>query len=296
MPELPDIVVYIEALERHILDQPLENVRISGISLLRSYDPPLDEAFGKKVIGFRRLGKRIVFELEDDLFLVLHLMVSGRLRWHERGVTVPKKRGLAAFDFPNGSLLLTEASTKKRASLYLVRGEEGLEPHDRGGLEVLDATADEFADRLLALRHTVKRALTTASYFSGIGNAYSDEILHRAQMSPFKMTSSMTRDEAKRLHAATVEVLNEWSELLREELGDGFPDKVTAFRPEMAVHGRYKEPCPVCDTPVQRIAYASNEWNYCPTCQTEGKILADRSLSRLLKDDFPRTVEELEEL
>jgi formamidopyrimidine-DNA glycosylase len=294
VPELPDIVVYIEALERYTLGRRLEIVRISGISLLRSYDPPIDSVFGKEVGGFRRLGKRIVFEFDDELFLVLHLMVSGRLRWHERGVAIPRKRGLAAFDFPNGSILLTEASTKKRASVHLVKGEEALAEHDRGGLEVLTATPEEFTEKLLSVRHTVKRALTTAAYFSGIGNAYSDEILHRGQMSPFKLTSQITEAEAHRLHAAAVEVLDEWTDRLRKEVGDGFPDKVTAFRPEMAVHGKYGEPCPVCGTPVQRIVYASNETNYCARCQTGGKILADRSLSRLLKDDYPKTVEELE--
>ena len=294
MPELPDIVAYLSALERVVVGEQLQRVRISGVSLLGSYDPPIDAAEGKKVLGLRRMGKRIVFELEDDLFLVLHLMVAGRIRWKDRGATVPKRVGLAAFDFPNGTLLLTEASTKKRATLHLVRGEAGLVDHQRGGLEVLDATPEEFADRLLSVSHTVKRALTDPRYFSGIGNAYSDEILHRAKVSPFKKTRQMTRDEALALHGAVVEVLAEWTELLITEVGDGFPDKVTAFRPEMAVHGKYGEPCPVCGSPVQRVVYASNEMNYCAGCQTGGKILADRSLSRLLKDEFPKTLEDLE--
>jgi formamidopyrimidine-DNA glycosylase len=295
VPELPDITVYIEALERFVVGEPIERIRIGGISLLGSYDPPIDTAHGKRVRGLRRLGKRIVFELEDELFLVLHLMISGRLRWKDRGVTIPKKVGLAAFDFPDGSILLTEQSTKKRATLHLVRGEEALAEHDRGGLEVLTATADEFTDALLDARHTVKRALTDQRLFSGIGNAYSDEILHRARMSPFKLTSKMTRPEATVLRAAAVGVLTEWTNRLREELGEGFPDRVTAFHDEMAVHGKFKQECPVCGSPIQRVVYATaNELNYCPGCQTGGRILADRSLSRLLKDDWPQTLEDLE--
>jgi formamidopyrimidine-DNA glycosylase len=295
MPELPDITVYIEALDRFVVGEPIEKIRVAGISLLGSYDPPIDAAHGKKVLGLRRMGKRIVFELEDDLFMVLHLMISGRLRWKERTVTIPKKVGLAAFDFPIGSLLLTEQSTKKRATLHLVRGEEALAQHDRGGLEVLDASRDEFIEVLLAAKHTVKRALTDQRLFSGIGNAYSDEILHRAKLSPFKLTTQMTHDEAADLYEATVEVLEESTRAIRDEVGDGFPDKVTAFRDEMAVHGKFKQPCPVCDSPVQRVVYATaNEMNYCPGCQTGGKILADRSLSRLLKDAWPKTLEDLE--
>jgi formamidopyrimidine-DNA glycosylase len=295
MPELPDITIYLEALDRFVVGTRLEGIRITGISLLGSYDPPIDAAHGKTVTGVRRIGKRIVFELEDDLFLVLHLMISGRLRWKERGVRIPKKVGLAAFDFPDGSILLTEQSTKKRATLHLVRGEEGLSEHDRGGLEVLDASPDQFAEALLEARHTVKRALTDQRLFSGIGNAYSDEILHRARMSPFKLTGQMTREEAQALHGAVVEVLTGWTDRLREELGDGFPDKVTAFHKEMAVHGKFKQECPVCGSPIQRIVYASsNDLNYCPGCQTGGKILADRSLSRLLKDEWPKTLEDLE--
>lgn len=295
MPELPDIQIYIEALDRFVVGDTLEKIRISGISLLGSYDPPIDEANGKKVLGLRRIGKRIVFELEDDLFLVLHLMISGRIRWKAKGVTIPKKVGLGAFDFAEGSILLTEQSTKKRATLHLVRGEEALADHDRGGLEVLEATPDEFADQLLEARHTVKRALTDQRLFSGIGNAYSDEILHRAKMSPFKLTGQMSRKEALTVHGAVVEVLTEWTDRLRDELGDGFPDKVTAFHDEMAVHGKFKQECPVCGAPVQRIVFASsNDLNYCPGCQTDGKILADRSLSRILKDEWPRTLEDLE--
>lgn len=294
MPELPDIVAYIRSLERYVLGEQLEDIRISGVSLLGSYDPPIDAAVGKRVVGLRRMGKRIIFELESNLFLVLHLMVAGRIRWKDRGATVPKRVGLAAFDFPHGTLLLTEASTKKRATLHLVKGEEGLVDHQRDGLEVLDVSADEFADRLLSVSHTVKRALTDPRYFSGIGNAYSDEILHRAKLSPFKKTRQMTRTEAVALHGAVVEVLTEWTTLLTSEVGEGFPDKVTAFRPEMAVHGKFGEACPVCGSPVQRVVYASNEMNYCAGCQTGGKILADRSLSRLLKDDFPKTLEDLE--
>lgn len=295
MPELPDIEIYLEALDRFVVGEKLERIRIAGISLLGSYDPPIEAAHGKTVTGLRRIGKRIIFELEDDLFLVLHLMISGRLRWKPKGVTIPRKVGLAAFDFPDGSLLLTEQSTKKRATLHLVRGEEALAEHDRGGLEVLTATADEFADALLDARHTVKRALTDQRLFSGIGNAYSDEILHRAKLSPFKLTSKMTRPEATVLQAAAAQVLTEWTGRLREELGDGFPDKVTAFHEQMAVHGKFKQECPVCGSPIQRVVYATaNELNYCPGCQTGGKILADRSLSRLLKDEWPRTLEDLE--
>jgi len=295
MPELPDITIYLEALQRFVVGKRIVRIRIAGISLLGSYDPPIDAAHGRRVTGVRRLGKRIVFELEDDLFLVLHLMISGRLRWKSAGTAIPRKVGLAAFDLADGTLLLTEQSTKKRATLHLVRGEEGLADHDRGGLEVLSATPDEFADALLAARHTVKRALTDQRLFSGIGNAYSDEILHRARMSPFKTTAQMGREEAAVLHGAAVAVLTEWTERLRGELGEGFPDKVTAFHEAMAVHGKFKQPCPVCGSPVQRIVYATaNELNYCPGCQTGGKILADRSLSRLLKDDWPRTLEDLE--
>jgi formamidopyrimidine-DNA glycosylase len=299
MPELPDVVVYLEALAPRILGQRLEKVRLGSPFVLRSVAPPLASAAGREVIGLRRLGKRLVFALEGDLFLVIHLMVAGRLRWKppvgDSKAAVPKKVGLAAFDFPSGTLLLTEASPKKRASLHLVEGEAALAAHDRGGLEVLDATPEAFHAALAAETHTLKRALTDPRILSGIGNAYSDEILHRARMSPFKRTTDLTTAETATLLAATKAVLGEWVARLREEAGEGFPEKVTAFRPQMAVHGRYGEPCPVCGTPVQRILYAENEANYCPTCQTGGRLLADRVLSQLMKKDWPRTLEELEE-
>jgi formamidopyrimidine-DNA glycosylase len=294
VPELPDITVYLECLAPRCVGQPLEAIRVTGPSLLRSVDPPISAAVGRHVQGLRRLGKRIVFELEDDLFLVLHLMIAGRLRWRERGVKPSRKVGLAAFDFPTGALLLTEASTKKRASLHLVRGEAALSEHDPGGLEVSGASPVEFRAALLAENRTLKRALTDPHILSGIGNAYSDEILHRARLSPVKLTSKLTDDEIAALQTATCEILDLWTQRLREQVGDGFPEKVTAFRPEMAVHGRHKQPCPDCGAPVQRIAYASNETNYCAPCQTGGKLLADRALSRLLKKDWPRSLEELE--
>jgi formamidopyrimidine-DNA glycosylase len=300
MPELPDVMVYLEALEPRVMGQPLERVRLASPFLLRSVAPPLSSAEGKRVIGLRRLGKRIVLALEGELFLVIHLMIAGRLRWKPRQTgeapaAVPKKVGLAGFDFPAGTLVFTEASPKKRASLYLVAGEAGLAAHDRGGLEVLDATPETFHAALLAETHTLKRAMTDPRILSGIGNAYSDEILHRARLSPFKRTTDLDAEESARLFAATQEVLREWVERLRAETGDNFPEKVTAFRPQMAVHGRYNQPCPVCGTPVQRILYAENEANYCPTCQTGGRLLADRVLSRLMKEDWPKTLEELEE-
>jgi len=293
MPELPDITVYIEALESRIVGQPLERTRIAKPFLLRSVDPPISAADGKRVTGVRRMGKRIVLELEDDLFLVIHLMIAGRLRWVAAGAKVPGKLGLAAFDFPNGTLILTEAGSKRRASLWLVRGEAGLEQFDRGGLEVLDANVEEFAERLKRENHTLKRSLTDPRLFSGVGNAYSDEILHRAQLSPVKHTSRLTEDEIARLFQATRSILIEWTDRLRQESANDFPGKVTAFREEMAVHGKFGQPCPVCGTPVQRIRYADNETNYCPRCQTEGKLLADRALSRLLKQDWPRSIDEL---
>jgi len=296
MPELPDVVVYIEHLERRTRGQALEGVRLGSPFVLRSADPPLSAAFGKKVLGLRRVGKRIVFELEGELFLVIHLMVSGRLHWKERGVKVPGKVGLAAFDFPGGTLTFTEASTKKRASIHLVRGEAALKALDRGGLEVLGASQEEFAEALRRENHTLKRSLTDPRLFSGIGNAYSDELLHRAGMSPVKLTGQLTDGEVERLFRATVDTLVEWRDRLREEAGEAFPEGVTAFREEMAVHGRYGKPCPRCGAKVQRIVYAENETNYCPKCQTGGKLLADRSLSRLLKEDWPKTVDELENL
>ena len=293
MPELPDITVYIEALEARIRGQTLERIRITKPFLLRSVDPPITAAHGKKVLDLRRMGKRIVVELEDDLFLVIHLMIAGRLRWVASGAKVPGKLGLAAFDFPNGTLILTEAGSKRRASLWLVRGEASLEQFERGGLEVLDATLDEFRERLMRENHTLKRSLTDPRLFSGIGSAYSDEILHRAKLSPVKHTRRLTDDEIATLFNATKEILVEWTDRLRADAAGDFPEKVTAFRNEMAVHGKFGKPCPVCGTPVQRIRYADNETNYCPRCQTDGKLLADRALSRLLKQDWPKSIDEL---
>ena len=294
MPELPDVEVYVEHLRRRLVGQPLEHARVASAFLVRTFDPPLRAAEGKHVRSVRRMGKRIVFALDDDLFLVLHLMIAGRLRWRERGAKVPGKLGLAAFDFPTGTLLLTEASPKKRASLYLVRGKAAVDALDPGGLEPLTATTAEFAAALRRENHTVKRSLTDPHLFSGIGNAYSDEILWRAHMSPVRLTSKMTDEEIARLHEATKATLLEWTARLARETGDEFPENVTAFRDEMAVHGRYKKPCPACGSPVQRIAYAANEANYCAPCQTGGKLLADRSLSRLMRGDWPKTLEELE--
>jgi formamidopyrimidine-DNA glycosylase len=294
VPELPDITVYVEALSRRLNGQVFENLRIASPSLLRTVEPSVAEAFGARVETVGRKGKRIVLDLERDLFLVLHLMIAGRLRWLERGARIPPK-GLAAFDFGNGTLLLTEASPRKRASLHVVRGNAALARFDREGIEPLSADLRSFAETLRRENHTVKRALTDPDLFSGIGNAYSDEILHRARLSPLRLTRALDDDEVERLFAATRETLLEWIERLRREAGAGFPSKVTAFRPEMAVHGRYRKPCPVCGSPVQRIVYAENEANYCPTCQTNGKLLADRGLSKILRSDWPRTLEELEE-
>jgi formamidopyrimidine-DNA glycosylase len=294
MPELPDIVVYIERLEPRILGQTLERVRLKSPFLLRTVTPPLREAEGKKVLGVGRLGKRIAIGLEGELHLVIHLMISGRLRFREAGAAIPGKLGLAAFDFPTGTLLLTEAGTKKRASLHLVRGQAALEALDPGGLEVLEADLAAFEGALARESHTLKRALTDPRLFSGIGNAYSDEILHRAKLSPMKLSGSLDAEESSRLFECVKETLLEWTDRLRREVGDGFPEKVTAFHDGMAVHGRYGKPCPACGTPVQRIVYAENEANYCPTCQTGGRLLADRALSRLLRGDWPRTIEELE--
>jgi formamidopyrimidine-DNA glycosylase len=295
VPELPDLTVYLEALKRRVLGEPLAGIRLASISLLRSVDPPLADFTGRRVVGLRRLGKRLVFGFEGELFLVLHLMIAGRLRWRERGAKPPGRIGHAAFDFPRGTLILTEAGTKKRASLFAVRGEAGLAAHDPGGLEVLGASLEEFTAALRRENHTVKRALTDPHLLAGIGNAYSDEILHRAKLSPVALTQRLGDAELVRLHAATQETLRLWTERLREETGEAFPENVTAFRPLMAVHGRYRLPCPECGAPVQRIVHADNETNYCARCQTGGKLLADRALSRLLKQDWPRTLEELEE-
>ncbi len=295
MPELPDVVVYLEALERRIVGQPLERVRIVSPFILRSVDPPIAEAEGRVVVGLRRIGKRIVWGLEGELFLVIHLMIAGRLRWRPRGAKAPGRIGLAAFDFPGGTLLLTEAGSKRRASIHLVRGEAMLADFDRGGLEPLEVGLDAFRARLTSESHTLKRALTDPRLFSGIGNAYSDEILHRARLSPLALTRRLDEEAVRRLHSAMTAVLVEWTARLRGEAGDGFPENVTAFREGMAVHGRFRKPCPVCGTPVQRIRYADNETNYCPTCQTGGRLLADRGLSRLLKEDWPRSLDEMEE-
>jgi formamidopyrimidine-DNA glycosylase len=295
VPELPDIVAYLAALESRIVDRKLEAFRVASPFLLRTVDPPLKEAEGKRVRGVRRIGKRIVLELEDELFLVLHLMVSGRLHWKTRGAKVGGKIGLAAFDFENGTLLLTEASSKKRASLSLARGEKALAEFDRGGIEPLESDRTLFREALTRESHTVKRALTDPRLFSGIGNAYSDEILHRARLSPAKLTRKMTEEEIDRLYRATRETLEMWSARFVADAQKAFPEKVTAFREGMAVHGRYGKPCPDCGAPVQRIVYAENESNYCATCQTGGKLLADRALSQLLRGDWPKTLEELEE-
>jgi len=294
LPEYPDITVYIERLAHFIQDRPLLKVRLGTPFFLRTAVPPLNSIEGLRVTGFERLGKRIVFAFDDDYFLVLHLMISGRLHWHKAGMAIPKKKGLAALDFDNGCLLVTEVSTKKRASLHLVQGREALAQFDRKGLEVLDATLAQFKQAVTAESHTLKRTLTDPKILSGIGNAYSDEILHRAGLSPILLTRNISDEQVDTLFGATRAILLEWTDRLRQEAADGFPEKVTAFREEMAVHGKYKQPCPVCGTAVQRIRYASNETNYCPTCQTGGKLLADRALSRLLKADWPRTVEELE--
>ena len=294
MPELPDVELYVHALEPRIVGRRLEAVRLASPFLLRSIDPPLEAIPERRIMGLRRLGKRIVWALEGELFVVIHLMIAGRFRWKPAGAAIPGKVGLAAFDFDNGTLLLTEAGSKRQASLYFVRGEAALAEHDPGGIEPLEASLADFTRALRLENHTVKRSLTDPHLFSGIGNAYSDEILHAAGMSPMKLTSQMTQAEIERLHGAVVDTLTTWRDRLIAETGEAFPEKVTAFRNGMAVHGRYGQPCPVCGSPVQRIRYASNEANYCAPCQTGGKLLADRSLSRLLKDDWPRSLEELE--
>ena len=294
MPELPDIVLYLEQLAPRVLGQTLERIVVRNPFVLRSFDPPIIEAAGKRVLGLRRMGKRIVFALEGELFLVIHLMIAGRFRWKPPATKPAGKLVLASFEFPAGSLFLTEAGTKRRASIHLVAGEEGLAPFQRGGLEVLEADLASFAERLTSENHTLKRALTDPRLFSGIGNAYSDEILHRARLSPMTLTSRLTEAEIERLYHATRATLEDWIDRLRLEADDEFPEKVTAFREGMAVHGRYKEPCPDCGTPVQRIRYADNETNYCARCQTGGRLLADRAMSRLLKEDWPRSIDEIE--
>jgi len=294
MPELPDVLLYIDSLKSRILKRKLEHIRLASPFVVRSVTPPISSIDGRTVLGLHRIGKQIVFEFDGDLFLVVHLMIAGRFQWKERGARIPGKLGLAAFDFDSGTLLLTEAGSKKRASLNLVRGKDSLAVFDRGALEVLDSSLEEFQQVLTRENHTVKRSLTDPRLFSGIGNAYSDEILHRARLSPMKLTWKLSDDEISRLHAATKLTLAEWIERLRVEAGSEFPSKVTAFRPDMAVHGRYGKPCPVCGSPVQHIVYAENECNYCATCQTEGRLLADRALSRLLKQDWPRSLDEWE--
>jgi len=294
MPELPDITIYLEALQPRIVGQPLERARIVSPSLLRTVDPPLSAAEGRRVVRLRRLGKRIVWEMEANIFLVFHLMIAGRFKWRPEGTKSPAKVGLASFDFPSGTLLLTEASSKKRASLHVVAGEAALAAHDPGGLDVLAAQVDAFKTRLQSQSHTLKRALTDPHLFDGIGNWLSDEILHAAKLSPFLLTGKLSDEEIGRLHAATQQTVRLWIERLRAEAGEKFPEKVSAFKEGMAVHGRYKLPCPVCGSPVQRIRYAANEANYCATCQTGGRVLADRSLSRLLKANWPRSLEEWE--
>ncbi len=293
MPELPDIVIYIERLVALILNRRIAAIRVVSPFFVRTFDPPLDSAKGRKVLDIRRLGKRIVLHLEGDLHLILHLMIAGRLHWRRAGAGIPGKNGLAALDLENGTLVITEAGTKKRASLHLVHGEEALRQHDPGGLEVLEADLSTFRSALLGETHTLKRALTDPRIFSGIGNAYSDEILHRARLSPLRRTDQLKPEELEHLFLAAREVLVMWIDRLRAEAGHDFPEKVTALREGMAVHGRYRLPCPDCGSPVQRIVYAENEVNYCARCQTSGRLLADRSLSRLLRHDWPRSLDEV---
>jgi formamidopyrimidine-DNA glycosylase len=295
MPEYPDITVYLERLRPRVQGRVLERVRLASPFLLRTVDPPIREVEGKNLQNLRRLGKRIVFCFDSELFLVLHLMIAGRLHWKERGAKLPGRVGLAAFDFDSGTLALTEAGTKKRASLHVLQGESALAEMNPGGLEVLDADQNSFGSALVRENHTLKRALTDPRLFSGIGNSYSDEILHRAGLSPLALTQRLSDEEIGKLFESVKQTLLEWTDRLRQETGDEFPEKVTAFREGMAVHGRFGQPCPICGSAVQRIIYAENETNYCPRCQTGGKVLADRSMSRLLKNDWPRTIEEWEE-
>jgi formamidopyrimidine-DNA glycosylase len=294
MPELPDILLYLHALRPRVVGHRVVRARLASPFLLRSIDPPLAAVEGRVIVDLHRLGKRVVLEAERDLFLVFHLMIAGRFRWKTAGAKIPGKLGQLALDFVQGTLLLTEAGTKRQASLHLVQGREALAHHDPGGLEVMDASLGAFREALRSENHTLKRALTDPHVFSGIGNAYSDEILHAARLSPFKQTHVLTEEESTRLYESTRATLAQWVERLQQQAGDEFPEKVTAFRPDMAVHGRYRQPCPVCGSPVQRIVYAANEANYCATCQTGGRLLADRSLSKLLREDWPRTLDELE--
>jgi formamidopyrimidine-DNA glycosylase len=293
VPELPDIVAYVEAIERKVAGAAVTAIRVRSPFVVRSVDPPIASAAGHRVKGIRRMGKRIVFELDGDLFIVIHLMIAGRLLWKAAGAPLTNKISLAAFDFEAGTIVLTEAGTQKRASIHLVQGADGLAEFQRGGLEVLEATLIDFAARLRSENHTLKRSLTDPRLFSGIGNAYSDEILHRARLSPVQLTKKINDADIAKLFDATKSILLEWTDRFRKQVGDGFPEKVTAFRPEMAVHGKFGQPCPVCGSPVQRIRYASNETNYCARCQTGGRLLADRALSRLLKQDWPKSIDEL---
>jgi formamidopyrimidine-DNA glycosylase len=294
LPELPDITLYLHALAPRVIDQPLERLRIGNPFIVRTIEPPVGAIEGRRVAGLRRIGKRIVLAMDGDYFVVLHLMIAGRLRWRERGAAIPKKVGLAAFDFPTGTAILTEQGAKRQASIHLIAGAANLASLDPGGLEVLASSVPQFAERLTRENHTLKRALTDPHIFSGIGNAYSDEILHAAKMSPMTLTGNLRDTEVARLHEATIRTLEHWIERLRDETGDAFPEKVTAFREGMAVHGRYGQPCPDCGAPIQRIVYAHNEANYCAMCQTGGRLLSDRALARLLKQDWPRTLEDME--
>jgi formamidopyrimidine-DNA glycosylase len=294
VPELPDILLYLYALRNRVVGHVVQHVRLASPFLLRSIDPPLSAMEGKTIVDLHRVGKRVVLEAEDELFLVFHLMIAGRFRWKPRGAKLPGKVGLLAIDFDNGTLVMTEAGTRRQASLHVVRGRGALAQHDPGGVQILDITLPEFAEALQAENHTLKRALTDPRVFSGIGNAYSDEILHAAMLSPFRQTQSLADADVRRLYDATRGTLTTWIDRLRTQAGDAFPEKMTAFHEEMAVHGKFGQPCPRCGSPVQRVVYASNEANYCATCQTGGRLLADRSLSRLLRDDWPKTIEELE--
>ena len=294
MPELPDVELYLHALRARVVGRPIERVRIGNPFIVRTYDPPVSALEGAVVREIGRMGKRLVFALDDQLFMILHLMIAGRLRWKDPGAAIPAKVGLLALDFAHGTLILTEAGSKRQASIHVVRGVEAMREHDRRGLEVLEASLETFRERLTAENHTLKRALTDPHIFSGIGNAYSDEILHAARLSPMKLTSGLSDDEIDRLYHATRETLHLWVERLQEQAGGDWPDKVTAFHKEMAVHGKFGQPCPVCGQPVQRIVFARNEANYCSACQTGGKLLSDRALSRLLGQDWPKTLEEME--